>query len=248
MRTLTMTAATVLLGLALVAARGAPTQDASRGGLRWTHDGELLVLDFDEQGVKLTDFLGFAADVLHVAVQYDARSVEELTLWVEGSVRLEPQHALQFVEALLDSQGLVIVEATFGGSTMLGLRLNRGQQWGAYNDLARPVDLAELDAWRSRKVLIMVVVPLQHVDARRALEAWSSLLAAPVSHLRLVEDSNALILVERADFVCRLVDAMRAADVPEATQSVALRFANRLDETQARCDDFEARLTALESR
>ncbi len=144
-----------------------------------------------------------------------------------------------FVENLLDPFEIAWLLRDDGTHQIVELVRRKQGIFPTIVEESLPVPLEELESWRGRRVLICVVVPIEHLDPRTLMSSFIPLLGTPSGMVRAVEP-NTLMLVGAADVVCRAVDTLRLLDVP-VTPTAARAQAQHTA-------DLEQRIQALEAR
>jgi len=219
----------------------AHAQGQAEQGFAWeqTPDGYLLRFD-DRNGAPVLDFLGFVQQVFDLPLQYDPTALADLRIYLKGEAHVSQADVRAFVENLLDPFEIAWLLRDDGTHQIVELVRRKQGVFRSTAEESQPVPLEELESWRGRRVLIRVVVPIEHLNAVTLMGCFTPLLDSFSGMVRADADANALILVGAADVVCRAVDTLRLLDVP-VTPTSAREHAQRMA-------DLEQRIQALEAR
>jgi type II secretory pathway component GspD/PulD (secretin) len=185
------------------------------------------------------DFLELMGVLLDTPIEYSPMLVGDIRVYVTGRVEVAKKDLRGFMEMILESKCFLLVEAPYGDRIVLRVmstRSHHSRPWMAYAINLAP---GEIESWKNRRALVTTSVLLHNIDSRSALASFSPFIDTNTGSVRNVENSNALIITARANAVYKLLDLVRAVDIPSEREGASGTLMRRMSEIEGRLAELE---------
>lgn len=181
-------------------------------------DGQVVLTTTADHGLKLTDFLEAAQEILGRPIRYVPTETGDLRMFFAGSPSCPQADFRDFFDKLLRDYDFLAYDAGAPGSDYIVIiKVGVGRTWSDRSRLSsQMVDAARLDEQPARRTaLYTTAFMLEHLDARAVMASFQPMVDTTYESIRNMSDSNALIVtVTSLTQLRKIRDLLLIVDVP----------------------------------
>jgi len=181
-------------------------------------DGQVVLTATADHGLKLTEFLEAAQEILGRPIRYVPTETGDLRMFFAGSPSCPQADFRDFFDRLLRDHDFLAFDAGAPGSDyIVVIKMGMGRTWSGRSSLSsQMVDESRLDEQPARRTaLYTTAFMLEYLDARAMMAAFQPMVDTTYESIRNVASSNALVVtVTSLERLRQIRDLLVIVDVP----------------------------------